>query len=602
MYIGIAVISVCLLFELLISIVYFKKQRLSNFENSLYEVLLSISVFGLILELVCCFFVYNKDISSAYSLINIIVNKMFIIYMFSWLFLFLIYIVYITYSNRNNFEKLIKTKKKLIISLLLILFLLICIILIKIPLYFYNQDGYVYSYGPGADAIIYIGVTTIFISFFCLFRNIKKVITKKYYPLFVLVLLIVVAYFLRSINPGIIVINSILSFITSLMYFTIENPDVKIVNELLNNKEIVSNSIKEQTELLFNISQSLRNPIKNLQINFLKLKESNNDEKLVLMNTIENDIKNINYIVNKVLNVDSIDMNKIKMLDNNYNLYSVFNSILIKNQNDAKNGVKMSLNIDSGLPENLYGDYFKIKQIVNALVKNSIKYTDEGFIDIQVKGLVRYKVCRLFIKITDTGKGMSISEINKYLSMSFDLSEDNYERFDENDIGLKGVLILLKALNGSLNINSEDNKTEMIVTIDQLVEENQINDLNIGITKKRKVLLVDDNIKEIDKIKVLLQEMSCDVISTMFGKECIDRIDNKEKFDLIIIDDELNETNALPVLQKLQKAEKFNIPVIIMLNDDKLDIKEYYLKDGFKDYIKKSDLLEDIKKIVEKYI
>ena len=87
----------------------------------------------------------------------------------------------------------------------------------------------------------------------------------------------------------------------------------------------------------------------------------------------------------------------------------------------------------------------------------------------------------------------------------------------------------------------------------------------------------------------------------MLGSECIEKIKAGEKYDLIIINDELRPVNALPTLQKLKEIKKFNTPVVVLLDKNKEFIKRHYLEDGFDDYILRSNLEEEIKRIIDKY-
>jgi len=129
-----------------------------------------------------------------------------------------------------------------------------------------------------------------------------------------------------------------------------------------------------------------------------------------------------------------------------------------------------------------------------------------------------------------------------------------------------------------------------------------IDDDSISLFGKKKVLVVDDQNSSLIEIVEYLKKYKIEVYTTMYGQDCIDRISNKNKYDLILMGDEMKPKTGLNTLQELQKINKFKIPVIIMLDKNKEAIKEHYINDGFKDYILKRDLNKELDRIIKKYI
>ena len=151
------------------------------------------------------------------------------------------------------------------------------------------------------------------------------------------------------------------------------------------------------------------------------------------------------------------------------------------------------------------------------------------------------------------------------------------------------------------NRKSSKNKgTEVIITIDQSIVMNEEESFNNKVesyirtrSNRKKVLLVDDEENEIRRIRNNLTNKGYEVVISMYGEDCIERIRNKEKFDVIIIDDEMSSMNGINVLENIVKL-KNKSKKIVLLNDDKLFIAKHYLKDGFDDYMKKSDIIKEL--------
>ena len=176
MQIGVTVICCSLLYSIMVGIVYFLKPKINNTENKIYSFLMKINIFGLLLELGCCFFVYNKDISSFYSTMNIFINKAFLIYLLLWEFTFTFYTFYISFSRNERFKQLYKNNKDKILLGIGIAYFLVLLLVVGLPLYYCNEGGYVYSYGPATDVLFIVGGISILVDNFCVFKNFKKVL------------------------------------------------------------------------------------------------------------------------------------------------------------------------------------------------------------------------------------------------------------------------------------------------------------------------------------------------------------------------------------------------------------------------------------------
>lgn len=274
MIIGITVICCMLLFCLLVGTVYFSKSKLKSTENRLYTRLVIITMIGLVTELFCFYFVAHKDASNTYRILNDIVNKGFLVYLLLWEFLFTEYMFFISFESRLKFNNKLKKNKKKIIDILTVIYLIMSMIIINLPIYYFNDGSYIYSYGPATNVLLLMGGLFIIIDIFSVLSNIKNIKAKKYYPLFMLIIMMVFVFIIRQINPGITIINSAFAFVTVLMYFTIENPDLKVVNELLRNKELVEKQMEDKSRFLFEVTEEIKTPAKNiytLSYNFDKL-------------------------------------------------------------------------------------------------------------------------------------------------------------------------------------------------------------------------------------------------------------------------------------------------------------------------------------------
>ena len=612
MVIGITVICCMLLFCLLVGTVYFSKSKLKNTENKLYSRLVIITMIGLVLELLCFFFVSHKDVSSTYRILNEIINRAFLVYLLLWEFLFTEYMFFISFESREKFKERLKKTRKSIIGVLTIIYVIMAIIVIKLPLYYFNDGNYIYSYGMATNVLLLMGGLFIIIDIFSVCSNIKHITDKKYYPLFMLILMMIFVFVIRQINPGITVINSAFAFVTVLMYFTIENPDLKMVNELLRNRELLEDQIEDKSRFLFETSQEIKAPTKNI-IGITKAfdKLDNDIDKKDAVRIIGDNANGILFRLNNILDISSMDANKIKVNEDYYNTSVFFNEIkgLIQNAIKDKN-IALDFKVSSNVPNSLNGDNVKFKQVLMSVILNCIENTKKGYIRIYIDAIVRYDVARIIINIEDTGIGMDIEKINDILDDKSELNESDTSKLDKLDVDLKVSIKIIKLLGGSFNIKSEEDKgTTFTIVIDQKCKIEELTDIMKDIEKyssdvygRKRVLVVDDNKEELFTISNILGKYNIDINTTMSGKDCIDRLKAGEFYNLIIIDDELKGTSALATLEKLKENKKFKVPVVAMLEKDKEHFKKYYLDDGFSDIVLKEDITDEIERVIAKLL
>lgn len=607
MEISISVICCSLLYSIMVAIVYFSKRKMNNMENKIYSFLMIISIFGLLLELGSAFFIAFQNVSPFYATMMVLVNKAFLIYLLVWVFTFTFYIFYISFSRRENFKEKIKHNKGWIYLLIGSAFLLILFLVVSLPLYYYYDENYIYSYGPATDILLWVGGICIILDNFCVFKNIKKIATKKYYPLFILILFMILVAILRKVNPGITIINSVFAFVTVLMYFTIENPDLQLVEELVRNRELTEKSIEEKSSFLFKMSQEVRTPVKSIVHNLNQYKNTTDNElKKLYMENISDSANTLTFTVNNILDISTMDVNNIKIVNTSYHTKTFFEDIKRKALAEIhKKNLEFQYVVADNLPKVLYGDTVKLKQCLMAIILNAIKHTNSGFVDVEVNSIARYDVCRLIILIKDSGIGMSLEKINEILSQTGALTKIELAKLNQLDVDLHVALKILKVLDGMVHIKSKINEgTEFRIVIDQKIDissENYLDTQKYNLSQKNRILLVDDDIYFLNQLENLFSGGDNVINTVMLGKECIDKIKMKEKYALIIVDDELRSLNALPLLQELKKDKNFKIPVIVMLEKNKEFMKEQYRKDGFDDYLLKNDLENEVKRICQKY-
>lgn len=609
MSLAVCFIIASLFYSISLNIIYFKKSHLKNIETKLFSVMLVLNLIGLILEL-SCYFLVKAD---SMFLANLF-NRAYLIYLLAFIFLFNVYTIVLFYKMRARDNKDIDRFYKKTLKISGIIYGIIALVVICFPISFINNPDYVYSYGTGINILFCVAFLTTSLWAILSFININRIFNKKCLPIIAFIILSVITTIVQQHSPGLTLTTVMETFVIFLMFHTIENPDVQIINLLMRNKELVEQSVNEKSNFLFKISQDLKKPINDILKEIKAYKNAGEEERKQLIESIENNANTAYFIINDITDISSADVKELNIKENKYKTEKLFKDIKasVKNElslNGKDKNIEFSFKVNSNCPETLTGDNIKVKQVLLSIINNSIKYTKKGFIDIEVDSIVRYDECRLIFTINDSGCGMSISKINKLLSEKVELSPEDFQKIDGLDLKIPVIIKILKLLGGSINIKSkEDYGTNVVIVINQKIEYDSTelvlkgaNKYETSAKEKYRVLVADDT-ENLEKVERLLSKYDVDVIPTLIGKEVVDKIKAGDKFDLIILRDEMKPDSAYSILKKLKENKNFDVPVIIMINKDKEFIKEHFLNDGFSDCIKISQIEEEIKRICNKYM
>ena len=593
MQMGIASIGTCVLFGIILLIIYFSKKRINGKETKLYNYLLVLSFIGLIIEILCCITVANQE---KFIFLTILVNRLWLLHISNWLFLFTVYIVNISF--RKNIGKMYSHIKRF----LLVLYFISVILLLVLPLNYYYENDIVYSYGASTNYLSFLALCCIIFWVISIVSNKNNIEWKKYIPLFSLIGCVLIALLIRINNPGFLVISVTLFLTTFIMYFTIENPDMKMVEELEKNRKLIDRNIEEKSNLLFELSHEVREPLKKINEISYNYKNTNSVEELQeSLKEINEKANDMSLLVNDILDISITSRKNMQIYEETYNPEALFKKLVMKFKEENNNRITFSYSIPESMPKELYGDSVKLKQIVNTVLTNAFKYTKEGYVDLKVTNINKYDIARLIITVEDTGCGMSIDKVNDILNNNKEFSKEELNNLEKINVGIKLANKLVIEMGGILVIKSEENKgTKVTVIIDERIKEEDYNKIleKGNYLNNTKIAILGNKTKEINKIRDILKDYE---VKTFLDKDVLkEQIKKHEKYSLIILFDEM-EPSGLEVLKSLKKKRGFKIPTVVLLDKSKESIKEHYIKDGFTDYLLLSNINEEIKKL-DKYL
>lgn len=580
---------ISLFYSVLLMIAYFSKDKIKTLENKVYSKLIIINFIGIILELFCTIFAgYAKD----YLVFYTILNKLFLVELTIWCSVFSVYVFLISSKKEKNE---LKSYLKKVSIFHIVIDVITMFLIFVLPVQFNINDlGYVmYSYGPSVNIVFISSTLYIILMFTCLIRNFKNVKSKKYLPIYVYMVIGVLVGIVQKLHPEILAFTSMEAFITVIMYFTIENPDKKLLEEIHTSKKIADAANEDKSMLIYNMMNEVKSIASDINKSSEVILNSNNlEENRFFAREIISSNNKLYSMANNIYNIDVIDDINVKTVKNKYNIKLLLKEVISKNKElfDDKD-ISFRFNIDSNLPNTLYGDSINLKNVLNTIIGNSYKYTDKGYVELSVNAIFKKDIVRLIIKIEDSGIGIKAEDLDKCL---------NKNTKDQNS--LYGARKTINIMGGNLLISSEYNKgTIVTIILDQKIYTDNKDNYDNYVNNK-KILIIDDNNSSIKLISKILDKHNILYDSSNLGKEALDRIRKGDKYDLILLDEDMPYMNGINVMNKFSKIKGFDTKVILLTKNSNIIYDDIYKDSGFSDYIIKPIDKDDLMNKINKYL
>ena len=561
------------IFSILLFVLYNFKSNLKLLENKIYYGIIVTTIIAGLIEIYS--FILVRTSVFINSVLYLFSLKSLFLCFLVWIYLFTVYTVIVTINLKNKDY----SRYRLAIMISTVVFIIVSLTTMILPIDIIETDGLLLPTGVGVDIIYVLSLILFIIMISVIISNRRNLKNKKYYPMYFLLVILGIMIIVQKIFPSLLLINFSLSILIYIMYFTIENPDIKLIKDLSYTRRMLEKQNEMVSGTVNNLAISLKNPLMEIT-NFSSKKINKKDEVSSLEEIEEFQKLSLNLVdqINKIMDLTRIENRELKIKNKLYQTDNLINSI--KDIINFRN-VDVNYNIDNNIPKVLYGDDDNIKQTFTYLVEFINNYFDRYDLTINISKISVRNNCKLMFGIIVSYKNTKLEFIERDNKCIIDTNAWEYELYNRLVELQKGTYEVKKD-NSSLIFNFA--LFQKIKDNNEVVEEEDIKYNNYS---GKKILIALDNHLDINKFTELLVNYNVDISTSSSIEELTELLRSDKTFDIVFLSNTISGIENYDIttseerkrtMTKLSLIAGYKLQIIMVTLEDYKDSDTEYIK------------------------
>jgi len=345
----------------------------------------------------------------------------------------------------------------------------------------------------------------------------------------------------------------------------------------------LADALRAKDEFLANMSHEIRTPINGVVgMTGLILDSELTSEQRHYANLIQLSAESLSGIINDILDFSKIEAGKLDILTQDFDLLNLIQEIGDTFALRAhEKGLEWICDIHADIPERVHGDAIRVRQVLNNLVSNAIKFTDHGEVILTVtpqsieKGLAVIK-----FSIKDTGIGIPQEKIGGLFQAFTQVDASTTKKYGGTGLGLSISKKLVKLMDGQISVESEFNAGSNFWFV--IPFTNPVHKQRSQNSKGIKVLVLDDNIACRKMLKARLEEYGCSCLAVGSTSQVLDELQtadkNQQAYNIVLIDDTLPDISGIELAHSIYKLSLEPAPRLVLLKSGKEAIDNQLIK------------------------